>query len=158
MLVGSTTCFLIMSAKFLDIIATRRTFYQLGAKSPISDLRIQEILNQVVLHVPSAFNSQTTRVVLLLKQEHIKLWDIVKESVKGVAPAEQWPATEKKLSGFQAAYGTVSSGPSFRYSDLLILMCGRFCFLNKVRPFVNIKTSFRCTLPRFLLGPYNPVA
>lgn len=100
-----------MSAKaFLDIIATRRTVYQLGAESPVSDLRIQEIIRQVILNVPSAFNSQTTRIILLVKQEHVKLWGIVKEAVKGVAPAEQWPSTEKKLGGFQAAYGTVSSG------------------------------------------------
>ena len=99
-----------MSSKaFLDIIATRRTFYQLGPQSPISDLRIQEIIEEVILNVPSAFNSQTTRVALLVKQEHVKLWNIVKEVVKGVAPAEQWPDTEMKLNGFQGAYGTVRS-------------------------------------------------
>ena len=99
-----------MSSKaFLDIIATRRTFYQLGPQSPISDLRIQEIIQEVILNVPSAFNSQTTRVVLLVNQEHVKLWNMVKEAVKGVAPAKQWPDTETKLNGFQRAYGTVSS-------------------------------------------------
>ncbi len=113
--ISVTEVSLIMSSKaFLDIIATRRTFYQLGPQSPISDLRIQEIIHQVILNVPSAFNSQTTRVVLLVKQEHVKLWDIVKEAVKGVAPAEQWSNTETKLKGFQDAYGTVSS------TDLLI--------------------------------------
>lgn len=100
---------LIMAKAFLDIIATRRTFYQLGTQSPISDQRIQEIIHEVILNVPSAFNSQTTRVVLLVNQEHTKLWNIVKEAVKGVAPAKHWPDTEKKLNGFQSAYGTVSS-------------------------------------------------
>ena len=98
-----------MSSKaFLDIIGTRRSFYQLGSQSPIPDVRIQEIIRQVIRDVPSAFNSQTTRIILLVKRDHVRLWDIVKEAVKGVAPAEQWANTEKKLDGFQSAYGTVS--------------------------------------------------
>jgi len=57
--------------------------------------------------VPSSFNSQTTRVVLLVKEEHNKLWDIVKEVLKGVVPADAFPATEKKLEMFKGGYGTV---------------------------------------------------
>jgi predicted oxidoreductase (fatty acid repression mutant protein) len=92
---------------FLDIIAKRRTHYQLKAESTIPDSRIKEIIESVILNVPSAFNSQTTRVILLLKDEHRKLWDIVKSVLKGVVPENLFPATEMKLNGFQGAYGTV---------------------------------------------------
>jgi predicted oxidoreductase (fatty acid repression mutant protein) len=98
------------SQLFLDIIAKRRTYYQLGAKSPITDTRIQEIIENVILNVPSAFNSQTVRIILLVKEEHKKLWEIVKEVLRGVVPEDSFTATEKKVKGFQAAYGTV--GPT----------------------------------------------
>lgn len=45
---------------------------------------------------------------MLLGDEHKKLWtDIVKPAVKAVVPAEGWPASEQRLSGFNAGYGTV---------------------------------------------------
>ena len=94
---------------FLDVIARRRTYYQLGAESPISDSRIQDIIEHTILNVPSAFNSQTVRVVLLVKEEHRKLWRMTKETLKGVVPEDAFAVTEKKLDGFQAAYGTVRS-------------------------------------------------
>ena len=40
-----------------------------------------------VRHVPSAFNSQSTRVVLLLGESHKKLWQIVKDALKKIVPA-----------------------------------------------------------------------
>ena len=98
------------SQQFLDTVASRRTYYQLNAKSPISDRRIREIIEHALLHVPSAFNSQTVRIILLLEEEHVKLWDITKDVLKSVVPEDLFPVTEKKLSGFQAAYGTVSLG------------------------------------------------
>ena len=98
-----------MSSKaFLSIIAKRRSCYLLGADSTISVAQIQEIIQDTIIHVPSAFNSQTVRVVLLVGDEHRALWDITHEAVRGVAPAEVFPATEKKLKDFKAAYGTVS--------------------------------------------------
>jgi hypothetical protein len=95
------------SAPFLDAIKNRRTIYALKKESTISDAKVQEIINHVILHTPSSFNSQTTRVVLLVKEEHNKLWDIAKEVLKSIVPAENYPATEQRLNGFQAAYGTI---------------------------------------------------
>ena len=100
-----------MSSQFLETIKNRRTIYQLSNSSPISDAKIQEIIKDVFLHVPSSFNSQSTRAILLVKEEHVKLWNITKEILKAIVPAENWPTTEGKLSGFQAAYGTVRPSP-----------------------------------------------
>ena len=88
-------------------MAKRRTIYELKNESPISDDRIQDILKHALLHVPSAFNSQTTRIVLLVKEEHIKLWQIVKHIIKAKVPAEAWPTSKQRLSKFQAGYATV---------------------------------------------------
>jgi len=95
------------SKQFLETIKNRRTIYALKKESTISDAKIQEIINEVILHVPSSFNSQTTRVVLLVKEEHDKLWDIAKEVLKAIVPEAQWPSTEQRLNGFQGGYGTI---------------------------------------------------
>jgi len=95
------------SQQFLDTIKGRRTFYQLKKESTIDDKKIQEIITEALLHVPSCFNSQTTRIILLVKEEHDKLWEIVKSVLKGVVPAEEYPNTEAKLNMFKAGYGTV---------------------------------------------------
>jgi uncharacterized protein len=92
---------------FLDSMVKRRTYYPLKNTSPIPDSRIQEIVKHAILHVPSSFNSQSSRIVVLLKEEHEKLWDITKEILKPIVPAEQFGATEQKLNMFKGGYGTV---------------------------------------------------
>jgi len=97
-----------MSGTFFDAVKSRRTIYQLSDESVIPDSKIKEIVEQAVLHVPSSFNSQSTRVLVLLGAEHKKLWnEIVKPAVKAVAPAEAWPSSEQRLNGFAGGYGTV---------------------------------------------------
>lgn len=97
-----------MKKDLKQAIQGRRTHYSINDNSPISDNEIKEIIDFAVLHVPSAFNSQSTRVVLLLGQNHKKLWNIVKETLKKMVPAEAFPATEAKIdNAFAAGYGTV---------------------------------------------------
>ncbi|KAF7863064.1 hypothetical protein EAF04_007147 [Stromatinia cepivora] len=95
------------SAQFIELLKARRTIYALEAKSPIPDAKIQEIVEQIILHTPSSFNSQSTRVVLLLKDEHEKLWDITKDALKAVVPEAQFEATAAKIAGFRGGYGSV---------------------------------------------------
>lgn len=96
------------SDSFFEAIKSRRTYYQLTDESPISDKKIHEIVDAAITHVPSSFNSQSTRVVVLLGAEHKKLWgDIVIPVIKAVAPPEAWPSSEQRLNGFKAGYGTI---------------------------------------------------
>ncbi|WP_211230645.1 nitroreductase family protein [Alicyclobacillus herbarius] len=85
----------------------RRSIYGISKESPISDQEIQEIVEEAVKHTPSAFNSQSTRVVLLLGQQHDRLWDITKEVLRAVVPADQFSSTEQKMNSFRQGYGTV---------------------------------------------------
>ena len=58
--------------------------------------------------MPSALNSQSTRIVLLLGDEHKKLWNIVKETLKARISAEAFAKTEAKIDGcFASGHGTV---------------------------------------------------
>ena len=85
----------------------RRSIYGISKESPISDQSILEIIEETVKHTPSAFNNQTTRVVLLLGEHHNKLWDITTEALKTIVPAEQFSPTQEKMNGFRNGYGTV---------------------------------------------------
>ncbi|KAK5170273.1 putative nitroreductase [Saxophila tyrrhenica] len=92
---------------FKEAVQNRRSIYQLTKKSPISDDRIKEILSTAVNDVPSSFNSQSTRLVVLLKEEHTKFWQIVMDILKGIVPEDSWEHTGNRLNGFMNAYGTV---------------------------------------------------
>jgi len=96
-----------MSKDFFTAVQDRRTVYGISKDAPVSNERIEEIIGQAVKHTPSAFNSQSARVVLLLGEEHNKLWDIVKETLRKIVPADRFGATEEKITSFRKGYGTV---------------------------------------------------
>jgi len=95
------------SKPFMDAVKERRTYYALNKNAPISDDRIEELVKETVLNVPSSFNSQSARLVVLLKDEHDRFWEMVKEVLRPQVPAEQFANTEKKLDGFKAGYGSI---------------------------------------------------
>jgi len=92
---------------FIEAVKERRSYYALNKEAPISDDKIIEIVNTTVLHAPSSFNSQSTRLVVLLKAEHDKFWDFVKEVLKAIVPEDQFAGTEARVNGFKAGYGTI---------------------------------------------------
>ena len=92
----------------LENIKGRRSYYPLSKDLSISKERIQEIVKEAIQHVPSSFNSQTNRVLVLFGAEHDKLWDITTEVLKGVVPEESWKPTGDKMALFKGAAGTVS--------------------------------------------------
>lgn len=96
-----------MSKDFLKAVAERRTFYGISKESVIPDGKIKEIIDHAVKHTPSAFNSQSARVVLLLGNHHDKLWNITKESLRKIVPADKFSSTEEKINSFFNGYGTV---------------------------------------------------
>ena len=99
-----------MAANFKDALKQRRTYYALSNKSLISDQEIEDIISHVLLHTPSPFNSQSTRIVLLLGENHKKLWQKTKDALKKIVPAESFAATESKIEGaFASGYGSVRS-------------------------------------------------
>ena len=66
-----------MEKSLQEALKQRRSYYRLSNQSTLSDNQLEELLSFILLHTPSAFNSQSTRMVLLLKEEHQKLWKIV---------------------------------------------------------------------------------
>lgn len=96
-----------MEKNFYQAIKDRRSHYAISKDQIISDDKIQELIEYAVKHTPSAFNSQTARVVLLLDKHHEKLWDITKEALRKRVPEDKFAPTEEKINSFNAGYGTV---------------------------------------------------
>ena len=97
-----------MERTFCEALQHRRSYYSITNQSPVSDEEIQRIVDYAVMHVPSAFNSQSTRVVVLLGESHKKLWKIVKDALKKIVPEEAFAQSEQKIDNcFASGYGTV---------------------------------------------------
>jgi len=96
-----------MSKDFYVALQERRSVYGISKEKVASDERIQEIIETAVKHTPSAFNSQSARVLVVLGQHQNKLWDITKEALKKIVPADKFSPTEEKINSFQSGYGTV---------------------------------------------------
>ena len=91
-----------------NLYQNRRSQYALGKKLPIEENEVLEIIDNAVKYSPSAFNSQTAHAVVLLGDNHQKLWDITFEELGKFLPNEDAKAaTKAKFDGFAAAYGTI---------------------------------------------------
>jgi predicted oxidoreductase (fatty acid repression mutant protein) len=96
-----------MTKDFFSALEGRRSIYGISNEAVVSDGRIKEVINHAVKYTPSAFNSQSARVVVLLKESHTKLWNITTETLRKIVPAENFSSTEEKLGAFASGYGTV---------------------------------------------------
>ena len=96
-----------MSKNFYEALKERRSIYAISKESGVSNERIQEVINEAVLHTPSAFNSQSARVVVLFGENHNKLWDITEASLKKIVPEENFAPTKEKIDSFRNGYASV---------------------------------------------------
>ncbi|MCB2311434.1 nitroreductase family protein [Clostridium tagluense] len=96
-----------MKKDFYTAVAERRSFYGISKEKVTTDEVIKEVIEQAVKNTPSSFNSQSARVVLLLEKHHDKLWDITKETLRKIVPADKFGETEDKINSFRNGYGTV---------------------------------------------------
>lgn len=96
-----------MSKNFYEALKERRSIYAISKETTVSNERIQEVINEAVLHTPSAFNSQSARVVVLFGENHNKLWDITEASLKKIVPEENFAPTKEKIDSFRNGYASV---------------------------------------------------
>ncbi|KIX02043.1 uncharacterized protein Z518_07982 [Rhinocladiella mackenziei CBS 650.93] len=96
------------SDNFLELVKARRSVYTLTAESTIPDSKVEEIVKFAVTWSPSTYNVQSARAVVLFKENHIKLWDIVKKHMDQVPMEEGMKAyMAGRIAGWRASYGTV---------------------------------------------------
>lgn len=96
-----------MTRTFTEAMANRRSIYALGNRKTIEDEKIRSLVEFAVKNVPSAFNSQSARVVLLFGAESNRFWTITRETLKKIVPSDAFSKTAEKLSSFDAGLGTV---------------------------------------------------
>ncbi|MDH7786239.1 putative oxidoreductase (fatty acid repression mutant protein) [Ochrobactrum sp. 19YEA23] len=96
-----------MNNSHLASIKKRRTQYALGKNLPLTKEQVAELVREAVKHTPSSFNSQSSRAVVLFGAESDKLWNIAKEELRKIVPADAFAQSEAKLDSFAAGAGTV---------------------------------------------------
>ncbi|OLS04941.1 nitroreductase [Staphylococcus epidermidis] len=93
---------------FNDAMEQRRTIYNLESTISIEDSELEELIAHAVKHVPSAFNSQSTRIVLLLNDKNEKFWENTKAILKEtMGPDRDFEPTRQKIDNFKHSYGTI---------------------------------------------------
>lgn len=96
-----------MSQGFSELATKRRTIYALGSTLPLPEDDVVSLIETAIKNAPSAFNSQSSRALILLNQQHKKFWALTKEQLRKRVPADAFATTEKKIDGFAAAAGSV---------------------------------------------------
>lgn len=92
---------------FIDQLKKRRSIYALGRRVHYSQAYIAELIQAAVRSCPSAFNSQSARIVILFGDSHYEFWEIVKEVKRQEMPVQVFEGIEIKLDQCAAAFGTV---------------------------------------------------
>lgn len=85
-----------MTKDFYTALKERRTYYGINKEVQVSDEKIKEIVEFAVKYTPSAFNSQTARLVVLFGEAHNKLWDITTETLRKVVGDGDFSGTQQK--------------------------------------------------------------
>jgi predicted oxidoreductase (fatty acid repression mutant protein) len=92
---------------FENALKGRRSFYNIGKELVVNEDQIASLIADAVKYTPSAFNSQSARVIVLFGEQHDKLWDMTKETLRPFVPADKFSGTEQKVNGFKNGAGTV---------------------------------------------------
>jgi len=93
---------------FWEAVKGRRSIYALGQEKTIPETKVEEIVQEALLHTPSPFNSQSTRIVILFGDAHKRIWEITLAELKKRVSPEQLEQTTKKINdSFASGYGTI---------------------------------------------------
>lgn len=91
-----------------QLAETRRSIYALNKQLPVAKAEIVNLVEHTLLHTPSAFNSQSTRLIILFGDDHEKLWQITEDTLRAIVnDDEKFKSTEQKIEGFKAGAGSI---------------------------------------------------
>ncbi|HLR16455.1 MAG TPA: nitroreductase family protein [Alcanivoracaceae bacterium] len=92
----------------LSAYRKRRTQYALGNDLPVSREEVETLIKEAIKESPSAFNSQSSRALILFGDESVQFWNgLVADALRPLVPADAFAETEQKLAGFAAGAGTI---------------------------------------------------
>ncbi|AAZ19625.1 conserved hypothetical protein [Psychrobacter arcticus 273-4] len=94
--------------KLQQLVEQRRSIYALSSQLPVSNSEVVKLVEHAILHTPSSFNSQSTRIIVLFGDEHHKLWQLTEDTLRSIVDNdEQFASTKQKIDSFKAGAGTV---------------------------------------------------
>lgn len=96
-----------MNNTLIEAIEKRRTQYALGRNITQAQEEITALIEEAIKLSPSAFNSQSSRAVILFGQQSEKFWHIVMNELRIRVPADKFAPTEAKIKSFAAGVGTI---------------------------------------------------
>lgn len=106
-----------------DTLSLRRSIYALGANMSISDEKLIKVVEKCLENCPTAFNAQSSRIVILLAAKHKQFWTLVADALKKVVPPEKQASALQRVEGFASAHGTILL---FEDADILAQMQKQF--------------------------------
>lgn len=97
--------------EFRDAVAARRSAYMLDDAIGDAGVTVDDVvaaLRSIAPSVPSSFNSQSVRMIVLTGDDHRRLWAIVEDVLRAkVGDGQRFKGTETKLRNFAKAAGTI---------------------------------------------------
>ena len=97
-----------MSRNFVEAVAHRRSYYHLDSRAMVDDNLVVGLMDELLTTMPSPFNVQSARMVLLLDEQHHELWRIVLDTLEHITPPERFERTKQKVErAFMAGHGTI---------------------------------------------------
>ena len=90
-----------------ELVKNRRSQYAIGNNTDLTNEEIAERITQIVRDVPTASNSQTTRIAIVFGEENVKLWDHILDVQKDVMPEEMWGMMSGVMEGAKSGVGTI---------------------------------------------------
>lgn len=97
-----------MRRSFIEAISHRRSNYHLSNNTSISRTELLDTLGTTLAVVPTPFNVQSARLVVLLDHHHTDLWDIVERILQPLTPQDRFLNTQQKINqAFRSGIGTI---------------------------------------------------
>lgn len=94
--------------QFIELLMSRRSIRDLGRRQILPDAETVDLIKTVVRETPTSFNMQSSRVVILLGDEHDRYWSEVARPAlrKAVVDDDKFETGAKRMEMFRKAYGT----------------------------------------------------
>jgi predicted oxidoreductase (fatty acid repression mutant protein) len=93
---------------YVDAVVQRRSYYLLEDRAVVDDSHVVKLVDELLMVMPSPFNVQSARVVLLLGEHHRQLWQFVAEALYPLISEERFQATKRKIElSFASGHGTL---------------------------------------------------
>ena len=112
--------------QFLTAVARRRSCYALNGQSPLNPAQIEHLVRECVKQVPSAFNSQSARVLVLFHEQHHQFWKLTLDVLRDKIPAGKFAPTQEKIASFDAAFGTLLYFEEWKRHGGFVYESGRY--------------------------------